>query len=589
MINIYNNIKRYTRRAAVLALPLCGMASVASCNDFLSIKPLNEVVLENYWTEEADVYSVLFSCYESLNSSDCQKRMVIWGESRSDNMQAGANTPNDLNQIFKENILETNSYANWLSFYEVINRCNTVIHYAPEVCAIDPNFTEAELRATIAEAVTLRSLAHFYLIRTFRDVPYVNEPSIDDGKSYRVPADKFDYVLDRIIDDVEAIKNDAVIRYAETTMENKYRITRAACYALLADMYLWKGDWQKCIENCDLVINQKIAEYERDYQRNPSSVNLELFGKYPLYPESQSGSNTLGLAYNKIFPRTLTSSTGMLSTRLYFESIFELGNYGNNTGRMKSADPVPTFYGTRETKTGQIGVPAFLFSDPVSSTNDYFSKTDCRRLENISVQNNKGYISKYAVDEVTITTTLSNSDMKVNMEYDNNPSYNWIVYRLTDVMLMRAEALVELAGDVEPGSTLTETQEKYYRDAFSCVSAVWRRANNKRVAANDTLVFDDYASSRLTMENLILDERQRELMFEGKRWFDLVRFCLRDGNNTRMLSKVIPKFQENGPAIRIKLSTQDMLFWPYSRDEIKVNPYLKQNPAYETDKSEKNF
>jgi hypothetical protein len=56
-----------------------------------------------------------------------------------------------------------------------------------------------------------------------------------------------------------------------------------------------------------------------------------------------------------------------------------------------------------------------------------------------------------------------------------------------------------------------------------------------------------------------------------------------------LLNKVVPKFQENGPAIRIKLSTQDILFWPYSRDELKVNPYLKQNPAYDTDKSEKNI
>ena len=584
MNNIYNSIKRYTHRAAMFALPLCGLAPLASCSDFLSIKPLNEVVLENYWTEESDVYSVLFSCYEQLLSDDCLNRMIIWGESRSDDMQAGSGTPNDINQIFKENILETNPYTQWVSFYKVINNCNTVIHYAPEVCAIDPNFTDAELRATIAEAVTLRSLAHFYLIRAFRDVPYVSEPSIDDGRSYRVPADKFDYVLDRIIEDVEAVKDDAVTRYGEYTMENKYRVTRAACYALLADMYLWKGEWQKCIDNCDLIIKQKIAEYEREYKKNPNAVEMELFGKYPLYPESRAGSTTMGNAYNNIFPRTL-SSTSSIS---YFESIFELANYGDRVGRASSKSPVSVFYGMADAPDGQIGVPAFLFSDPVSSTNDYFSKTDCRRLENIVTQNNKGYVAKYVANKVDITTTMTSSDMKVKLEYSSIPTYNWIVYRLTDVMLMRAEAMIELAGDVETGSTLTEAQDKCYREAFSCISAVWKRANNKRVAA-DTLVYADYATSRLTMENLLLDERQRELMFEGKRWFDLVRFSLRDGNNTRLLNKVVPKFQENGPAIRIKLSTQDILFWPYSRDELKVNPYLKQNPAYDTDKSEKNI
>ena len=562
----------------MMALPMCGAASLTSCDDFLSIRPLNDVVLENYWTEETDVYSVLFSCYEQMNSNDCVQRMILWGESRSDDMQAGSGTANDINQIFKENILETNPYTQWLPFYTAINRCNTVIHYAPEVAAADPNFTDAELRATIAEAVTLRSLAYFYLIRTFRDVPYVVEPSIDDSKSFRIPAEKFDNVLDQIIADVEAVKDDAVIRFGENTSENTYRITRSACHALLADMYLWKGDWRKCIEHCDYVIAQKCIEYVLMLDKNPNSTDVELFNGYPLIPEASTGSNEMGKAYNAIFSRGNS-----------FETIFELASNGNRIGRTTSDNPVAKLYGTDDNKTGQIGAPAYLCADPTSSTNDYFTKTDCRRLENMLVQNNKGFISKYAASDVTLNYSLATGEMRSKLTYWNIPFVNWIVYRLTDVMLMRAEALVELAGDTGADSKLTDVQTMCYREAFSCVSAVWKRANNKRVATSDTLVYDDYATSRITMEDLVYDERQRELMFEGKRWYDLVRLSLRDGNNDRMLSKVVQKFQENGPAIRIKLSTRDILFWPYNRDELKVNPYLKQNPAYDTDKSEKNI
>ncbi len=583
MINIKNNIKKYTHRAAILALPLMGMASLSSCDDFLSIKPLNEVVLENYWTEEADVYSVLYSCYEKMASKDCLDRMIVWGEGRSDNMQAGSGTPNDLNQVFKENILETSTYTDWLAFYEVINRCNTVIHYAPEVCRLDPNFTESELRATVAEAVTLRSLAHFYLIRAFRDVPYVKEPSIDDSKSFRVPANSFDDVLSNLINDMEAIKNDAVIRYSEEGYENRYRVTRSACYALLADMYLWQGNWNKCIECCDYVIDQKIKDYNREYEKHPSSMSVDLYGKFPLISESTQGSSEMGLAYNSIFGNSGTSLVSGYS----FESIFELSFNTERLGRQNSS--VSNFYGDGDDLHGQIGVPAYLFSDPISSTNDYFAKTDCRRVENIQIDNNKGYISKYAAEDISITMSLQTGDMKTKKSYSSINTSNWIIYRLTDIMLMRAEALVELAGDVETGSTLSEDQEKKYRDAFSCVSAVWKRANNMRLAVKDTIAFEDYSASRVKMEDLILDERQRELMFEGKRWFDLVRLCRREGNNARMLSKVVVKFQENGAAIRIKMSTPDILYWPYNRHELMMNPNLKQNPAYDTDKSEQNF
>ena len=63
--------------AAVMGL------SVTSCKDFLTLMPLNEVVLENFWKEKADAASVLTSCYESLESNDALNRMVAWGELRS--------------------------------------------------------------------------------------------------------------------------------------------------------------------------------------------------------------------------------------------------------------------------------------------------------------------------------------------------------------------------------------------------------------------------------------------------------------------------------------------------------------------------
>ena len=60
--------------------------------------------------------------------------------------------------------------------------------------------------------------------------------------------------------DVESVKDDAVRSYGEKSVENTCRITRWSCYALLADLYLWKGDWQKCIDYCDWVIERAKTE-----------------------------------------------------------------------------------------------------------------------------------------------------------------------------------------------------------------------------------------------------------------------------------------------------------------------------------------
>ena len=90
--------------SGVLATALL-VPSLTSCDDFLEILPLNEVVLENYWTEKDDVTSVVNSCYSQLSSGNCLKRMMVWGELRSDNLTTGGNNNYDVQQIVKENLL----------------------------------------------------------------------------------------------------------------------------------------------------------------------------------------------------------------------------------------------------------------------------------------------------------------------------------------------------------------------------------------------------------------------------------------------------------------------------------------------------
>ena len=192
----------------------CGMVS---CADFLEIKPQNEIILEDFWGEKTDVDNIVTGCYSALQSSDVIKRMIIWGEARSDNMQSGENINSDVDlyNILKENLTAMNKYTTWDLFYDVINRCNTVLKYAPGVAEIDPSYTEGDLRATIAEVSALRDLCYFYLIRTFRDVPYSEEAYTDDDQVMDVPATPFETVLKNLIADLEKIKDDAVNRYPE--------------------------------------------------------------------------------------------------------------------------------------------------------------------------------------------------------------------------------------------------------------------------------------------------------------------------------------------------------------------------------------
>jgi len=128
---------------------------------------------------------------------------------------------------------------------------------------------------------------------------------------------------------------------------------------------------------------------------------------------------------------------------------------------------------------------------------------------------------------------------------------------------------------------LLERSNSDWQDAFNLIDVVSRRANDiAGNAASGVLVFGDYNSSLRAMEDLVLDERHREFMFEGKRWYDLVRQARRDGNNDRLIQNVSRKYIENKNAMKIKLTNPDIIYFPYFKNELKVNPELKQNPAF---------
>lgn len=564
------NIHKYIYKTAALALPLCIAGGLSSCSDFLEIMPLNEVVLENYWTEKADVTSELFSCYESLESSESMLRMGVWGELRSDNVIPGRSGSYDISEMLKENILPTSSLVKWDVMYQTINRCNTLCEFAPKVQKLDPNYPLAEMNANVAEATFIRDLCYFYLLRTFRDVPITFEPSLDDQRDFQIPPTKFEDGLDMLIADLKKVEDLAVNRYVEDTKESNYtlsttayenssRVTRLAIYSLLADLNLWRGNYSEVVKYADLVIAYKQKQY-KDMKLYLGNINdMYEFNSIPLILDKPEGSSTCG-----------NMSTEIFGDKNSFESIFELYF---KTNQSVSNSYVGDYYGTSSQRQGIYMCPSNYRKDVAEGKNVLFDKRDGRAYGSVIISNNNYYISKYVASSVSFDNQniTDEKSAKVNVQNRGNNFANWIIYRLTDVMLMKAEALILMG-------------EENYEEAFNLINAVNCRARSiKTPTDKEALQFTDYSTYSKLIE-LLFDERNRELMFEGKRWYDLVRISLRDKDTHTLVSKVTSvedKYRgSNSNAIKIKLSDPNIIFLPYYREELKLNPYLKQNSAY---------
>ncbi len=562
----------------------CGMAS---CADFLEIKPQDTIVLEDFWGEKADVENIVTGCYSAMQTEDMIKRMIIWGEVRSDNIQSGNNINSDgeLYDILKETLTAMNKYTTWDGFYTVINRCNTVIKYAPGVAQADPSYTDGDLRATIAEVSALRDLCYFYLIRTFRDVPYSEEAFTDDDQKMDLPATPFETVLDNLIADLEKVKDDAVNRYPEDKKGYQTgRITRDAIYAMLSEMYLWKKDYDNCIKYAEMVIQSKKAYEEEMRNKNgrmtgsassQATIEARLNG-YPLVNDRIQGTR-FGDAYDEIFVEGESKET-------IFELAFDERPQSNS---MPANKAIGSLYGNSQSTKGLITASSRIQGDLKSptgtvlfETKDKDLKNDARLFQNYSIDDEA--ISKYAVQSFSIDA--SGGDTKITASYgsryatDNNGS-NWIIYRLPDIMLLEAEALCQQMEEGGDSATIAHNKPKLDK-AFSLVNAINKRAICKAILTDkDTLKPSNFNTKSL-MEGLVQRERQRELMFEGKRWYDLVRYAMRAGNTTPVIQAVTQRDDVDATFAQNFFKKMDAIFFPYNNQELKVNHNLVPNPVY---------
>ena len=540
---------------------------LGSCSDFLEIEPLNDIVLDKFWNEENDVENIVAGCYSGMQNRILIERMIVWGELRSDHLIGGTGVQDNINiqNILKENITANNVYTSWGEFYDIINRCNTVLHYSPLVAERDPNYTETELMATRAEVSAIRDLCYFYLIRTFRDVPYSTQPFLDELQQMAMPATKFDAVLDSLITDLENVKSYAVKTYpVSKTNYQCGRITQDAIHAMLAEMYLWKKDYANSVKYADMVIDAKTQRFQNEIDNaGGNSSSYKMFEGYPLIYDSYTTGNLYGNAYGTIF--------GSGASR---ESILELIFADDNT--LLANHGLSFLYGNQKTSPGIVKPADFITTDVSDASYKVFcDKYDTRNYENLYKMSASQYgVAKYVCKSGMVSISSTEITSLASPSYPEKYCHaNWILYRLSDVMLLKAEALVQMVD----GDAKTEANDSLLRAAYDIVSVI-----NKRSNCATTYMPITYAnySTKSQMENLVFEERARELMFEGKRWYDLVRRSLRDGNTSYLVQQVTRKGSDNASVVQAKLAKMDAIFWPYNLDELKVNPYLVQNPAF---------
>ena len=596
---------------------------MVSCVDTV-ILPDDKIVDEDYWQTKSDVSGIVAAAYSQLKTEALQRNLIVWGDFRSDELQLSnsvslTNTTayvQDLNQVYSLNILPSNAFTDWNNLYSAINYCNLVIAKAEGVVSIDPNYTLGDYKADIAKVKALRALCYFYLVRVFRDVPVSTEAYMNDGQEREIEQKAPAEVLEMCISDLKEVEPDALLSNTYGDWRDKGYMTRDAIHALLADIYLWrasvnqmdnpaqaKADYEECVAYCDKIIAAKKnahvmlrGEQEKDYYlANSDDYYDDVFG---------GSTNSVNSNGRTIFGMNSEESIFEIQYR-YYSSVNNILTDGVNPGVLKmyykyngNNNGATSYFMT----TSNYGV----YSSSTSGTNLFKNTDDVRQNEFIFAANS-------GQDQYAVRKFIATSSCKKKAETSgpdvNNVRPNWILYRLTDIMLMKAEALVQLnelanqdAGDGAEGDEGNEGDGSesvdYLQQAFDLVYAV--NVRSLPDGSTNVLKFNVYKDR---MESLVLQERARELCFEGKRWFDLMRYNYRHvsgvqydktfdqqggnyvANYSEMLTLAMTAKYSSVAAMATKMPTEPYLYWPINTGQMDVNTKLKQNPVWKASAS----
>jgi hypothetical protein len=553
-MKILSNIYRKT----VLATAVAFGALMSSCTDYLTIIPADVVVEENFWQTKDQVNGMLATSYLKLLSNDAVTKAIVWGEMRSDNMTYPPSYNTDIKNIVEANIIDENGYCNWGIYYEAINYANLLLEDAPKVVESDPDFSEGDLAVVMGEMYAMRALCHFYLVRTFRDIPLALKSAKNDAEIPNYVQVKPLEALDQIMEDLDRAENMVMKSGAfSTEQQNLGRITKNAVLAIKADVNLWRAAfatyydqpnvdkyYNECIDNCEDIIANMDKALDEDNKGKP--VEKYAYNLIQNRGEVKDKlNNHKSTAYDEIFGSKNSS-----------ESIFELQVQGDNI-KNGAFNGVYRVYGT-EGNPGLAVVPqGFVTGNYEEDDLRAYSFTNLKSFDQTTTDNQNTCIVKYAA-KASPATSFRKSD-----EWDAN----WIVYRRTDVLLMMAEAMVSVS-----------SSDSVYKKAFDIVNAINTRSRADTTDIVNPLKIEKYSDKEALLE-LIRKERLLELSYEGKRWFDLVRLALKE-KSTDKIKFVADKLGGGSAVVKTKMSTIDGLFMPIHIDELRYNKNLKQNPAY---------
>ena len=474
--------------------------ALQGCTKLLDQTPYDYPTINTFWQTGKDAESGLAGCYVELRSQllngDGDLAYFTYGDFPTQVFGSGAWGQNSFQGVFQWSSGDVLSdYSGW---YKTINAANTLIEKVPTISLskfnADIKTATTEQNKILGEAYFIRAYTYFYMSRIWGTFPLVLKSISSASDAVNdVPYSTNAQILDQCMLDLTEAAKRLQWGYASSN-EQAVRANKGSVYALIAHINMWRARPNQPAAGAQAFIVKAEAACD-------SVINK---GGYQLVDST---------AYSSIFKGK--SSEGIFEIEFSTANNEYFGGYGFTSLFLAK----PIILNGRE-------VPIFNFSSDFLGL--FYDQKDARnRAFFYNLGGNGTMCNKYT------SITYPTAD-KLTWRTDDN----LIIFRLADIMLLRAEALTRL---------------NRYADARIWVNKVRNRAG-----------IGDYPGTDVALAHEVYVQMRKELFLEGHNLYDMVR----TGEYSTNPYYSMQRYKEEG------------YYWPVNVNLFLRNKYTQQTPYW---------
>lgn len=495
----------------------------------------SEVTEDSFVPADSDVVAVMASAYTPLRYIMGWQGLFDLQEEPAD-MIVTPTRPNgwDDGGTYKRmhehewNNLQWQPRNTWITCFDGINNANRVIL---QVESGDLPVVEEQIPGVIAEMRALRALYYTILLDTHGNVPIISSYG-DELPVQNTRQEVYDFVISEL--------NEIIPLLSEEVGQLTYgRITKYAVYHLLArvnlnaEVYTGTAQWEKCIEACDIIINSG------KFSLSPSYSDI--------FSASNEGNSEMIFAvpYDQIYAPEWNAHMKMLlpDHRRVFD--MEAQPWGGSSCN-------PQFIDSYDPNDNRLE-DTWLMGDQLDANDGSVVMTLVKEMPSIyDCKFTEGFrCGKYEI-EPGATGSLNN---------------DFPFLRYTDVLMMKAEALLRTGQSDAAAQIVTEVRMRSFDDPADAVVTGAELEGDTTVEygtlAEDGSI-DNPGDQSPVQYGRFLDELGWEFACEARRRTDLIRFGV---YQTKSWYNHEPKGEYT-------------ILFPIGLEEMNTNANLEQNPGY---------